>query len=64
MRRYNDYYGSDWNNKGKFAFAVTPLKSTIIKKQVRKIKPVNIKGRNAYVLARNGDSTLVLQAQK
>jgi enediyne biosynthesis protein E4 len=64
MGRYDADYGAVWINKGKGAFAVNALKGAIIKGQVRKIKPVNIKGKKAFVLARNGDSTIVLQIQK
>lgn len=64
MGRYDADYGSVWINKGKGAFAVMPLKDAVVKGQVRKIKPVNINGKKAFVLARNGDSTIVLQFQK
>jgi hypothetical protein len=48
-------------NKGKGNFACESLNGLSIRGQVRKIKPVDIAGQKAYILARNNDSVKVIR---
>lgn len=63
MGAYDADYGSVWINKGKGAFAVVPLNNPVMRGQVRKIRPVTINAKKAFVLARNGDSARVIRFQ-
>ena len=61
MGRYDADYGSVLINSGKGRFNCVPLNGVAVKGQVRHIAPVRIGNRHAFVLARNADSTMVLQ---
>ena len=61
MGRYDADYGTLLINKGSGNFSTTSLKGLTIKGQVRHIKPITIKNKPAFVLARNNDSTVVIQ---
>jgi enediyne biosynthesis protein E4 len=64
MGRYDADWGTVLINKGKGVFDVENTDSTIIKGQVRHIKQINIGKKQAYVLARNNDSVMVVQFSK
>ncbi len=61
MGRYDADMGTVLVNKGKGIMAAESINGLPIKGQVRHIQKITIAGRPAYVLARNNDSTLVLQ---
>ena len=61
MGRYDADMGTILVNKGKGTFATENINGTPIKGQVRHIQPITIAGKKAFILARNNDSTLVLQ---
>ena len=61
MGRYDADFGTLLINKGKGAFEQQVLKGSEIKGQVRHISSLQIHGRQAYILARNSDSTEVIQ---
>lgn len=61
MGRYDADLGTILVNKGKGVMAAESINGVPIKGQVRHIKPIQIGGKKAVVLARNNDSTLVLQ---
>jgi hypothetical protein len=61
MGRYDADFGSLLINKGKGVFEQQVLKGNEIKGQVRHISPLQIRGRQAYILAKNSDSTEVIQ---
>jgi len=64
MGRYDADYGTLLINKGKGAFAAATLNGLIVKGQVRHIRPITIAGKKSFVLARNNDSTMVIQLVK
>ncbi len=59
--RYDADFGSILVNKGGGNFTCETINGVVVKGQVRKIKPLEIRGQKSYVLARNNDSTRVLQ---
>ncbi len=61
MGRYDADFGTLLINKGNAVFAVQPLNGLQVKGQVRHIGKINIAGKEAFVLARNNDSTMVIQ---
>ncbi len=61
MGRYDADYGTILLNQGKGRFSAEPLNGVTIKGQVRHIRPLYIAGRPAFILARNNDSSMVLQ---
>jgi hypothetical protein len=61
MGRYDADLGTLLVNKGKGKFACETLNGLQIKGQVRHIKEINIAGKKAYILAKNNDSTSVIQ---
>ena len=61
MGRYDADYGTLLLNEGKGAFKVESLNGLRIKGQVRHIRKIGIGGKEAYILTRNNDSTLVIQ---
>jgi enediyne biosynthesis protein E4 len=63
MGRYDADYGTLLLNKGGH-FEVHPLNGLAIKGQVRQIKPIRVKGTEAYLFARNNDSTLLVAFNK
>jgi enediyne biosynthesis protein E4 len=61
MGRYDADFGSVLINKGGGSFACEAINCLQIKGQVRHIRKINIKKKEAFVLARNNDSTMVLR---
>jgi hypothetical protein len=57
--RYDADYGTVLINKGGGIFTPASISGLAVKGQVRHIKPVKIGGKEAYIIARNNDSTLV-----
>lgn len=60
MGRYDADYGTVLVNKGKAHFTAETLNGLAIKGQVRHIRKINISGKDAYILVRNNDSTMVV----
>jgi len=60
MGRYDADFGTILVNKGKGTFTCENLNGLQIKGQVRRIKKINIGEREAFILARNNDSTMVI----
>jgi len=58
--RYDADYGTILLNHGKAQFTAESLNGLQVKGQVRHIKKINIAGKEAYILARNNDSTMVI----
>ena len=61
MGRYDADLGTLLINKGNGIFGCQTLNGLQIKGQVRHIKEINIAGKKAYILAKNNDSTMVIQ---
>ena len=61
MGRYDADYSTLLINKGKGDFQVQPVHSMVSKGQVRHISPVHIQNKLAFVLAKNSDSTQVIE---
>ena len=61
MGRYDADYGTILLNKGNDRFSAESLNGLAIKGQVRHISPISIAGKPAFILARNNDSTMVIQ---
>jgi hypothetical protein len=64
LGRYDADFGTILVNDGKGNFNCENINGLIIKGQVRHIESIQIKKRSAYVLARNGDSTMVIRFSK
>lgn len=60
MGRYDADFGTVLVNKGKGNFVCESINGVVVKGQVRRIKPIKIGGRPAYILARNNESTVVI----
>ena len=61
MGRYDADYGTILLNKGNDHFTATMLNGLIIKGQVRSVKPIRLSNsKQAFVIARNNDSTMVI----
>jgi hypothetical protein len=60
MGRYDADFGTLLINKGNGQFACETLPGAVVKGQSRRIKPLRVKGREAYIIARNNDSLVVL----
>ena len=61
MGRYDADFGTILLNKGNDKFAAQNLNGLQIKGEVRSAKPIVIKGKPSFVLARNNDSAMVIQ---
>jgi len=61
MGRYDADYGSVLINKGNGKFVAEPMQGLSVKGQVRHIKPITVGKQQAYILARNSDSALVIK---
>ncbi len=61
MGRYDADFGTVLLNHGNGSFSTESLKGLPIRGEVRHIKKINIEGKDAYILARNNDSTMVIQ---
>lgn len=60
MGRYDADFGTILVNKGNGSFSCENTKGLIIKGQSRRIKQLTIAGQQAYILAKNNDSVLVI----
>lgn len=54
-------FGTILINKGKGKFENQPLNGITVKGQVRHIKPIQIKGKQAFILAKNNDSPMIIK---
>ncbi len=61
MGRNDADYGTILINKGSGKFDAEPLNGLQIKGQVRHISEINIGNKKAFILARNNDSTMIIQ---
>jgi hypothetical protein len=61
MGRYDADYGTVLINKGKGLLEAENINGLVIKGQVRKIKPITFNKRPSFVLAKNNDSTMLIQ---
>ncbi|MDE3253452.1 MAG: hypothetical protein KGO92_11640, partial [Bacteroidota bacterium] len=61
MGRYDADFGTILLNKGDGKFSAENINGLAIKGEVRHIKKILINHREAYVLARNNDGTMVIQ---
>jgi hypothetical protein len=61
MGRYDADYGSILVNDGKGGFVYEDLHPVVVKGQSRKIEPLTIGNEQAYVIARNNDSAVVIK---
>jgi hypothetical protein len=61
MGRYDADYGTVLINKGKGVLVAENINGLVIKGQVRKIKPITVNKKPSFVLARNNDSTMLIQ---
>ncbi len=64
MGRYDADFGTVLLNKGNNGFFAESLNGLQVKGQVRHIRSINIAGKQAYILARNNDSTMVIWFKK
>jgi len=60
MGRYDADYGTILINKGNAHFTAETLNGVFVKGQVRHIRKITIANKEAYILARNNDSTTVI----
>ncbi len=61
MGRYDADFGTILINHGNGSFSTESLNGLQIRGEVRHIKKINVEGKDAYILARNNDSTMVIQ---
>jgi hypothetical protein len=64
MGRYDGDYGTILINKGAGKVEVQSLNGLQVKGQVRKIRKINIGKKEAFVLARNNDSAMVIRFEE
>ena len=64
MGRNDADFGTILINKGNGTFTAEPINGLQIKGQVRRICRINIAGKEAFIVARNNDSTLVIRFRK
>ncbi len=64
MGRYDADFGSVLVNKGDGKFGIESINGLNIKGQVRHISKIKIGGKDAYILVRNNDSTMIIQYDK
>ena len=64
MGRSDADFGTILINKGKGEFSCTGIPGLVIKGQVRQSRRIKLGGREAFVLARNNDSTMVIRFKK
>lgn len=64
MGRSDADFGTVLINHGKGNFTCETLNGLVIKGQVRHISKINIGGKEAFVLARNNDSTMVIRFKR
>jgi hypothetical protein len=61
MGRYDADFGTLLINRGKGLFNCETLNGISVKGQVRHVLPITIKSKQAYILARNSDSAMILK---
>ena len=61
MGRYDADFGTLLLNRGKGQFGCANLNGLNIRGQVRKISKISVAGKEAFILARNNDSTMVIR---
>lgn len=61
MNRNDANFGTILINKGNGVFAAENINGVIIKNQVRRILPINLNKKKAYVVARNNDALMIIQ---
>jgi hypothetical protein len=61
MGRYDADFGTILLNKGKGIFTAESINGLQVKGQVRHIRKINIAKKEAFILAKNNDSTMVIQ---
>ena len=61
MGRYDADFGTLLINNGGGNFVCNSLKGLTVKGQVRHILPLTINNQQAYILAKNNDSTMVIK---
>ena len=64
MGRYDADYGTILINKGHGEFAVETINGLQVKGQTRHVKPIIINNQQAFVLARNNDSAMIISFDK
>ncbi|MBS1669409.1 MAG: VCBS repeat-containing protein [Bacteroidetes bacterium] len=64
MGRYDADYGTILINHGKGSFSAEGINGLAIKGQVRHVSKINIANKQAFILARNDDSTMVIKFKK
>jgi enediyne biosynthesis protein E4 len=61
MGRYDADFGTLLINKGNGKFVCSNLNGLVVKGQVRHIQPITINHQQAFVLAKNDDSTMIIK---
>ncbi|WP_242696458.1 VCBS repeat-containing protein [Longitalea luteola] len=61
MGRYDADFGTVLLNKGNASFACEPINGLTIKGQTRHIRKITIGKKEAFILARNNDSTMIIR---
>jgi hypothetical protein len=61
MGRYDADFGSVLINKGNASFACEPLNGLVIKGQTRHLKKIRVGKKEAFILARNNNSTMIIR---
>ena len=64
MGRYDADYGTLLINHGNDSLSTESLNGLQVRGQVRHIKKIIIGGKEAFILAKNNDSTMVIQFKK
>ncbi|MGV3657490.1 MAG: VCBS repeat-containing protein [Chitinophagaceae bacterium] len=64
MGRYDADFGTLLLNRGNGNFEAAPLNGIAVKGQVRYIKPIQLGKQQAFILAKNNDSTQVIHFEK
>ncbi len=64
MGQYDADYGTLLINKGNGVFSTSPMNNLIVKGQVRQVLPIVIKNKKSFILAKNNDTTHVLQVNQ
>jgi hypothetical protein len=60
MGRYDADFGTILVNKGRDMFSTETINDLTVKGQVRHVLPITINKKQAFILARNNDSTMVI----
>jgi enediyne biosynthesis protein E4 len=64
MGRYDADFGTMLLNQGNGSFTTESINGIQVKGQVRQVRKINIGKNEAYVLAKNNDSTMVIRFKK